>query len=116
MPCLRWLLVDAHVLPAPLKPRKSRQIVAKEDAGSDASAQVNVKRWLAFLHSYGTISVGARCDVVIHEGWLAQWNSGSKYYDKMVRQKLHGAYSDDSRIFMGGRERVVVHPVPAFYQ
>ena len=34
LPCRRWRILDAHALPPPVKPAKSRQIVANDTAES----------------------------------------------------------------------------------
>ena len=41
-PCRRWRLLDPHVLPLPVKPGKSRQIVANERAPSLSTARAFV--------------------------------------------------------------------------
>ena len=47
-PCRRWRLLDPHVLPLPVKPGKSRQIVASEPADARASDQATI-----FCRCYG---------------------------------------------------------------
>jgi hypothetical protein len=41
-PCRRWRLLDPHALPPPVKPGKSRQIVASETADPRASDQTTI--------------------------------------------------------------------------
>jgi|SRR5262245_7901745 len=45
--CPRWLLVDAHALPEPIKPCKSRKIVANETA--DAHSPRFAEIWIVSL-------------------------------------------------------------------